>query len=465
MSLFYRLNGFKLLKQTYTSFKRFNSINTITLPDFKNQVLKPKFYKHLFFKMDSDISFKDTEPFLKQIYKNIPKLYTDLYSKNLIKINEEENNNGFKISQMIRNLPIAKPLNDYYTNLLLPNGLINKNKKITYLELLLLRHSLIQFKETYRVYNKAFGLIEHLLLKISIEMNSKDALAIESFEVLMNEAKNKQLNYENNELVLKNAQTNFKKLLHEDKHLTTIKYIGDLNFQLRKYDEALKNYNDYLQQLVPLINEKPPPLYKSILTMTKYKHMNPLLKQFHNLDIAKTYNNIAKIYLSNNQILDCECFLKQSLINNENNMSLKLVTYYLLGLIYSTFDPSLAKQCFQIVAVEGFRESFKHLGNLEMNYFGDMITAEQWFQLGIELEDTNCYMGMFDLRMKLKQFSQSMGIMNKLNDISKEKPEFKPVLEQFIMIRSDKLDEMNKEMAFLQRNESQNDAMNERWGI
>ncbi|XBW35114.1 hypothetical protein QEN19_000676 [Hanseniaspora menglaensis] len=456
------LLSFRLLS---ISFRRNNSTKTIELPDFKNQILKTKFYKHLFFKMDSEVSFKNMEPVLREVYENIPKLYTDLHEKKLISISEKENNNGFKISQMIRNLPMTNSNTNYYTQLLLPNGLPNKNKKITDLELILLRHALIQFKETYRVYNKAFGLIEHLLLKISIEMNSNEALAIESFEILMNEAKNKQLNHKEKDLHLKVAQTNFKKLLHEYKHVKTLKYVGDLNFQLRKYDQALQNYKDYLQQLIPVVNKKPPSLYKSIMTRTRFKPMNQLLKQFHYLDIAKTYNNIAKIYLSNNQILDCESFFKQSLKNNENNMSLKLVTYYLLGLIYSTYDPSLAKQCFQIVAVEGFRESFKHLGNLEMNYYGDMIKAEHWFQLGIELEDKNCDMGMFDLKMELKEYLNAYAIIKKLDEYSKEKPDFKPVLQEFLSMRTDKINEMNKEIEIFKKKETENDAMKARWGI
>lgn len=424
--------------------KRFNSNTSFIMPKIDQHILKNKFYKHLFFTMDSDVSFNDIKPVFKDIYYNIPKLYSHLSNKNCIQnTNTDATTNteslGYKISQMITSLPETSMDDDFYTTMFLPkNGLRSYKTKfgspVTYLELMLLRHSLIQFKDTYKVFNKSFHLVEEIILKICIEQGSKDALSIESFEKLMNEIKSKQTK----QIDSGKAQDNLKMLVKEN-HTLALKHIGDLNFQLRKYDECLDFYKKYLKAVLPKVNEVPPSVLTSLINWKKYTPMNPLLKQLCFLDIARTYNNIAKVYLSNNQIYDCEKFLKESLIRNQNNMTLKLVTYYLLGLIYSTYDPILSKQCFQIISVEGFKESFKHLGNLEMNYFGDSSKASNWFELGVHLEDFHCYVGLFDASFNKNDFNRSFNVLNLMQKRVEHKPQWKELMASFIKTRGDKI--------------------------
>lgn len=141
---------------------------------------------------------------------------------------------------------------------------------------MLLRHALIQFKDTYKVYNKSFYLVEEIILKICIEEGFKDAVSIESFEKLMNEIKTNKAR----DIDIKQSQNNLKTLLKQE-HPITLKHIGDLNFQLRKYDQCLEYYGKYLSAILPKVNEVPPPLLTSLFSKKRYEPMNPLLKHFY----------------------------------------------------------------------------------------------------------------------------------------------------------------------------------------
>lgn len=441
-------NGSKIVAFGYTNIrnrliiKRPTSSSSFQMPKINQQILKNKFYKHLFFSMDSEVSFNDIKPVFKDIYYNIPKLSDYLSINGIMKPIKDDTTNesmGQKISQIIISLPETSMGNTFYTKMFLPpKGLESYKTKfgspITYLELMLLRHSLIQFKDTYRVYNKSFHLVEEIILKICIELGCKDALSIESFEKMMNEVKTNKAR----DIDIKQSKNNLRTLLKQQ-HPITLKHIGDLNFQLRKYDQCLEYYGKYLNIILSKVNEVPPSAFSSLFSKKKYKPMSPLLKQLYFLDIARTYNNIAKVYLSNNQIYDCERFLKESLIQNQNNMSLKLVTYYLLGLIYSTYDPVLSKQCFQIISVEGFKESFKHLGNLELNYFGDASKASNWFELGVHLEDFHCYVGLFDASMNQNNLNRCFNVLDLMQKRLPHKPKWKPLMESFVQTRGEKI--------------------------
>lgn len=450
--------------------RRYNSNSTLIMPKVDKQIMKNKFYKHLFFTMESDVSFNDMKPVFKHIYYNLPKLYSYLDSNKLIKdIKTDTTTNtdsfGYKISQMVISLPETSLKNDFYTKMFLPsNGLESYKTKfgspITHLELQLLRHSLIQFKDTYKVFNKSFHLIEEILLKLCIEQGSNDALSIESFETLMNELKKNK----SKEIDSGKAQENLKMLVKEN-HPLSLKHIGDLNFQLRKYDECLDFYQKYLALVLPKVNEKPPSVITSLIKWERYTPMNPLAKQFHFSNIARTYNNIAKVYLSNNQIYDCEKFLKESLIKNQNNMSLKLVTYYLLGLIYSTYDPILSKQCFQIISVEGFRESFKHLGNLELNYFGDTSKAANWFELGVHLEDFHCYVGLFDASMNMNNLDRAYNVLALLQQRLPHKPQWEELMKSFVETRGDKIQKAQDHYEKLIEIEENRPVSNNMWNV
>lgn len=441
-------NSSKIVAFGYTNIrnrliiKRPTSSSSFQMPKINQQILKNKFYKHLFFSMDSEVSFNDIKPVFKDIYYNIPKLSDYLSINGIMKPIKDDTTNesmGQKISQIIISLPETSMGNTFYTKMFLPpKGLESYKTKfgspITYLELMLLRHSLIQFKDTYRVYNKSFHLVEEIILKICIELGCKDALSIESFEKMMNEVKTNKAR----DIDIKQSKNNLRTLLKQQ-HPITLKHIGDLNFQLRKYDQCLEYYGKYLNIILSKVNEVPPSAFSSLFSKKKYKPMSPLLKQLYFLDIARTYNNIAKVYLSNNQIYDCERFLKESLIQNQNNMSLKLVTYYLLGLIYSTYDPVLSKQCFQIISVEGFKESFKHLGNLELNYFGDASKASNWFELGVHLEDFHCYVGLFDASMNQNNLNRCFNVLDLMQKRLPHKPKWKPLMESFVQTRGEKI--------------------------
>lgn len=441
-------NSSKIVAFGYTNIrnrliiKRPTSSSSFQMPKINQQILKNKFYKHLFFSMDSEVSFNDIKPVFKDIYYNIPKLSDYLSINGIMKPIKDDTTNesmGQKISQIIISLPETSMGNTFYTKMFLPpKGLESYKTKfgspITYLELMLLRHSLIQFKDTYRVYNKSFHLVEEIILKICIELGCKDALSIESFEKMMNEVKTNKAR----DIDIEQSKNNLRTLLKQQ-HPITLKHIGDLNFQLRKYDQCLEYYGKYLNIILSKVNEVPPSAFSSLFSKKKYKPMSPLLKQLYFLDIARTYNNIAKVYLSNNQIYDCERFLKESLIQNQNNMSLKLVTYYLLGLIYSTYDPVLSKQCFQIISVEGFKESFKHLGNLELNYFGDASKASNWFELGVHLEDFHCYVGLFDASMNQNNLNRCFNVLDLMQKRLPHKPKWKPLMESFVQTRGEKI--------------------------
>lgn len=106
--------------------KRLASSSSFEMPKIDQQILKNKFYKHLFFSMDSEVSFNDIKDVFKDIYYNIPKLFDHLSNNGLIKATKDDavdESMGQKISQTIISLPETSMGNTFYTKMFLPKRL------------------------------------------------------------------------------------------------------------------------------------------------------------------------------------------------------------------------------------------------------------------------------------------------------------------------------------------------------
>lgn len=119
-------------------------------------------------------------------------------------------------------------------------------------------------------------------------------------------------------------------------------------------------------------------------------------------------------------------------------------SYFYLAQIYMSSDPLKARALMENCATQGFRESFKTLGFLEMNYFGDFNKAQEWFRLGSELFQLECFMGFFDCCTKLEDWAEANKCYKNILKLQDTNTRYKEVVDRFLTNRQMEVKEARK---------------------
>ena len=86
-----------------------------------------------------------------------------------------------------------------------------------------------------------------------------------------------------------------------------------------------------------------------------------------------------------------------------------------------------------------YKESFKALGFLEMNYFENLYKAQEWFKLGMELFELECFIGYFDCCALLGEWALANKCFKSLEKIAENNSHYKSLVKQFVEARHDKV--------------------------
>ncbi|KAH3901215.1 related to Protein MSS2, mitochondrial [Saccharomycodes ludwigii] len=291
-----------------------------------------------------------------------------------------------------------------YDNLDGPDVKIKVPPEIKANAMMLMKKTLERVRFKTKAINKHLLALENEILDKAAEMGDDDAISLLAFEVL-------KCPEENTKEDVEYAKKLIEHLYKVKKHPLTTKLAGDLALKNKDYDKALSFYKQFLSKE----ND-------TYLAGTVYEQIGKLYFQTTNLSEAE--NNFLKA-------------IKYSPIEQV------VQSYFYLSQLYTNSDPQKSKKYLEFCASQGFKESFKLLGFLEMNYFGDLIKAREWFGLGMEVFDLECYVGYFDCCWRLKSWEKCWHCYSSIKKLAATNERAKTLLHNFELYRRDTITELN----------------------
>lgn len=266
-------------------------------------------------------------------------------------------------------------------------------------DVMIMKKVLEKVRHRTKSINKHLLELENSLLDSAAEMGNKDAVALLAFDVLKDPSQNTSEDVEYSKLLIKD--------LYKRKHHLTLKLTGDLAFKNNNLKEA-ENY------------------YKQFLDVEDDTFL-----------AGEVYGQLGLIGLRASNLADAERFFLKSI--QLSPLKYSVHSYFYLSQMYMSSDPLKARTLMENCATQGFKESFRSLGYLEMNYFKDYYKSQEWFKLGMELFDIECFIGYFDCCCTLKEWAMANKCYKSLQRMAEINPKYRPLLEEFDVARSDKI--------------------------
>lgn len=285
-------------------------------------------------------------------------------------------------------------------------------KKYPYIkssDIMQMRNVLITLRKQNKFVHKDLLAMEDKLLNIAAELCNNDAISILSFNVVHQHREgNVEYNYKND---VETANRFIKNLYARNHHLT-VKLIGDMFFENKAYDKAEKYYKEFLnlENSTNLTGE----VYGK-LGEIQIKQVNGFLKA-------------EKSWLKCIELLEIERSSRW---------------YFLLAKLYLSSEPMKAITLLENCASIGFKESFKTLGFLELNYFHNHERAKEWFKIGMEIMDLECFFGFLDCCLKVKDIRGARDCLESIKKLGNNDNR-KPMVDAFLESRRDSIKLLDK---------------------
>ncbi|QLQ78011.1 hypothetical protein HG537_0A02580 [Torulaspora globosa] len=242
--------------------------------------------------------------------------------------------------------------------------------------------------------------LESVLLDKAAELGDKDAIALVAFDVLKDPSRNSQEDVNYAKLLIKD--------LYKREHHLTLKLTGDLALRSGERSRAAEYYRHFLK-----------------LEDDTYL-------------AGEVYGQLGQMSFQNTDLLLAEQYFRKAIALSPLEYSVH--SYYYLGQIYMNSDPLKARTLMESCATQGYRESFKALGFLEMHYFGDLYKAQEWFKLGMELYELECFIGYFDCCVSLSEWTLAKKCLKSLEKMGDANETYKTVVGQFMEARKEKVE-------------------------
>lgn len=242
--------------------------------------------------------------------------------------------------------------------------------------------------------------LENALLEKAAEMGNSDAICLLAFDVLKDPTKNSLEDVSYGKLLIKD--------LYKRNHHLTLKLTGDLALKAGDSSQAESYYNRFL--------ELEPDTFLA----------------------GEVYGQLGQIHFRETKLASAEHLFLRSI--QYSPLEYSVHSYFYLAQIYMNSDPVKARTLMESCATQGYRESFKALGFLEMNYFANLYKAQEWFKLGMELFELECFIGYFDCCASLGEWESANKCFKSLEKIAETNTNYKDLLEQFVKARRNKID-------------------------
>lgn len=277
-------------------------------------------------------------------------------------------------------------------------------KSVSPSDLMVMKKVLEKIRHRTKSINPHLLGLENALLDKSAELGNNDAIALLAFDVLKDPEHNTtdDVNY---------GKKLVRELYRRNHHLT-FKLLGDLSLKSGNDVEASKYYFKFLQ-----------------LEDNSYL-------------AGEVYGQLGQINFRKPDLSEAErCFLKAVKLSP---LEYSVHSHFYLSQIYMNSNPVKARALMENCATQGFRESFKALGFLEMNYFSEMRKAREWFKLGMELFDIECFVGFFDCSLNLRDFSAANKCYNNILQFRSVNETYKNIIDEFIKNRHQDIEKAQK---------------------
>lgn len=301
-------------------------------------------------------------------------------------------------------------------------------------DMMIMKKGLEKVRHKTKSVNRHLLELENTLLDKAAEMGDNDAVALLAFDVLKDPSNNSEDDVQYAKRLVKD--------LYQRKHHLTLKLTGDLALKGGDSAEA----ENYYQKFLELEND-------TFLA-------------------GEVYGQLGQVNFRKADLFTSEAYFLKSI--QFSPLEYSVHSYFYLAQIYMNFDPSKARILMECCASQGFRESFKALGFLEMNYFKDLIKAQEWFKLGMELFELECFVGYFDCCVALDDWAAASKCINSMKRIAEMNVNYKPLVNQFIESRSKKVSKaqqyspsslMGNEMIDKATNQNVSVSKDNKWGL
>lgn len=258
-------------------------------------------------------------------------------------------------------------------------------------DLMIMKKVLEKVRHKTKAINKNLLALENVLLDRAAEIGDNDAISLLCFDVLKDPDSNTEDDVSHAKKLIKN--------LYQMNHPLTVKLTADI---------ALKNHDDATAEVY---------------------YMKFLDLQNDTFLAGEVYGQLGQIHFRKPNLIEAEkCFLKSIKLCP---IDYSVRSYFLLGQMYVNNDIFKARYLIESSATQGFKESFRTLGLLEMNYFKNYPKAQEWFKLGMELYDTECFVGYFDCTMKNNELLLAKRCYESMEKLAENNQDVNRLFEDF----------------------------------
>lgn len=247
-------------------------------------------------------------------------------------------------------------------------------------DLMVMKRALETIRTQTSTTNRHLLALENSLVEYAAERGNNDAVALLSYEALLGDSDE--------------DKSHAKKLISgllQLKHPLTVKLSGDLCMKNSLQQQAEKFYLDFLE----LEND-------TFLASEVFKQLGILNFQKPDLIQARYWFDRSIRTGPVDKVAEC---------------------HFYLGQLHG-YDPAKSRYHLETAASQGFKESFRQLGFLELNQFDNLPKALEWFKLGVELGDYDCAVGLFDCFMKTGQYKKAFAAYTTLQQDEASFPSF-----------------------------------------
>ncbi|KAH9198735.1 hypothetical protein LQ764DRAFT_227684 [Zygosaccharomyces rouxii] len=268
-------------------------------------------------------------------------------------------------------------------------------KGISPSDLMIMKKVLEKIRHRTKSINPHLLALENALLDRSAELGNNDAISLLAFDVLRDPGHNNPEDVDYGKKLIKE--------LYKKNHHLTMKLLGDLSLKSGNDTEACKYYLKFLDL------------------------------EDRTFLAGEVYGKLGQINFRKPDLRKAEQFFLKAI--KLSPLEYSVHSHFYLAQIYMNSDPLRARVLMENCATQGFRESFKTLGFLEMNYFEDFFKAQEWFRLGLELFQIECFIGFFDCCAKLKNWTGANKCYETMLKLQEVNANYKEIIDKFVTNR------------------------------
>lgn len=296
----------------------------------------------------------------------------------------------------------SKKLLPLYETLYTKNELTSKDSKYVNNPdvIFLMNRVLVDLRKRTKQQPIQLHKMELYLLKKAAQLGNNDAITLLCYQILKSKPSLSATTPEHQQDIIQSQE--LLKQLVKQKHPLSFKIVADLNCSMGQFEEAKRWYKEYLKSVEP---------FNKLTSNFDIKYWGVQQK-------GEVLEKLGEIEFREGGIANIKSCEKRFL-EAIKILPLKecVKSYFYLSMLYIKYEPTKSKILLEQCCTQGFKEAFNELGYLEMNYFRDPKKAQEWFKLGMELQQLSCFFGYFQCCITLKNWIGAKKCIETINNL------------------------------------------------